>query len=182
MQETPQEYTKRILGFVTGKEPLEVQCETANTLAKLIKPLSKKQLSQNPDPGKWSITEILAHLADSEIVLSWRMRLVICQNGAPMQAADQNVWAQTLDYAGQDPKVSLGIFRVLRENNLRMLEVLHEKLWENYGMHSEHGKQTLAHIVRMYAGHDLNHLAQVEKIARESGGERGLWCPLTCVL
>lgn len=169
MNETLQEYTQRILGLVTGKEPLEVQRETAKTLAKLINSLSKRQLSQRPEPGKWSIAEILAHLADSEIVLSWRMRQVICQNGAPMQAADQNVWAQTLDYAGQDPKVSLEIFRVLRENNLRMLEVLPRKLWENYGMHSEHGKQTLAHIVRMYAGHDLNHLAQVEEIARESG-------------
>ena len=168
MQETPQQYTERILGFVSGKDPLEVQRETANTLPKLIDSFSKKQVSQRPEPGKWSITEILAHLADSEIVLSWRMRLVICQNGAPMQAADQNVWAQTLDYARQDPKVSLEIFRVLRENNLRMLEVLPKKLWENYGMHSEHGKQTLAHMVRMYAGHDLNHLAQVEKIARES--------------
>ena len=170
MQETPQQYTERILGLVTGKEPLEVQRETAKTLGKLIHSLDKKQLSRRPEPGKWSITEILAHLADSEIVLSWRMRQVICQNGAPMQAVDQNVWAQTLDYAGQDPKVSLEIFRVLRENNLRMLEVLPRKLWEHYGMHSEHGKQTLAHIVRMYAGHDLNHLAQVEKMARESGG------------
>lgn len=169
MQETPRQYTERILGFVSGKEPLEVQRETANTLAKLINSFSKKQISLRPEPGKWSITEILAHLADSEIVLSWRMRLVICQNGALIQAADQNVWAQTLDYARQDPKVSLEIFRVLRENNLRMLEVLPKKLWENYGMHSEHGKQTLAHIVRMYAGHDLNHLAQVERIAKESG-------------
>ena len=169
MKETSQQYTERILGLVSGKEPLEVQRETINTLAKVIKPLTKKQLSQRPETGKWSITEILAHLADSEIVLSWRMRMVVCQNGAPMQATDQDVWAQTLDYAGQDPKVSLEIFRMLRENNLRMLEVLPKNRWENYGMHSEHGKQTLAYIVRMYAGHDLNHLAQVEKIARESG-------------
>lgn len=170
MTETSQQYTERILGLVSGKEPLEVQRETANNLAKLIKPLSKKQLSQRPEPGKWSINEILAHLADSEIVLSWRMRMVICQNGAPMQATDQDVWSQTLDYAGQDPKVSLETFRVLRENNLRMLEVLPKKVWEHYGMHSEHGKQTFAHIVRMHAGHDLNHLAQVEKIASQCGG------------
>ena len=164
MNETPQEYTQRILGLVAGKEPLEVQRETAKTLAKLINSLSKKQLSQRPAPGKWSVTEILAHLADSEIVLSWRMRLVICQNGAAMQASDQDVWSRTLDYAGQDPKVSLETFRLLRENNLRMLEALPENPWENYGTHSERGKETLAQIVRMYAGHDLNHLQQIEKI------------------
>lgn len=164
MNETPQEYTQRILGLVAGKVPQEVQRETASRLAKLIKPLSEKQLFQCPEPNKWSINEILAHLADSEIVLSWRMRLVICQNGAAMQATDGDVWSQTLDYAGQDPKVSLETFRLLRENNLRMLEALPENLWENYGMHSERGKETLADMVRMYAGHDLNHLQQIEKI------------------
>ena len=90
--------------------------------------------------------------------------------------------AQTFDYPRHDPQVSLETFRVLRENNLHMLRALPQYLWENYGIHSERGKETLADIVRMYVGHDLNHLAQVEKIARESGGERGLWCPLTCVL
>ena len=172
MNETPQQYTERILGFVSGKEPLEVQRETAKTLAKLIKPLSKKQLSQRPESGKWSIAEILAHLADSEIVISWRVRLAIGQNGAPIQAFDQDVWAQTMEYPRHDSKVSLEIFRLLRENNLRMLKALPEKLWENYGMHSERGKETIAHMVRMYASHDLNHLAQVEKIAKESGSKR----------
>lgn len=91
MNETPQEYTQRVLGLVAGKVPQEVLREAANRLAKLIKPLSEKQLSQCPEPSKWSINEILAHLADCEIVLSWRMRLVICQNGAAMQATDGDV-------------------------------------------------------------------------------------------
>jgi uncharacterized damage-inducible protein DinB len=172
MEVTPQQYIQRMLGLVGDKEPLELQRETARTLAKLIKPLTRKQLSQRPEPGKWSITEILAHLADSEIVLSWRMRLVICQNGSLLQATDQDMWEQTLEYHRHDPKVSLEIFRVLREHNLRMLKALPQNLWENYGMHSERGKETLAHIVRMYAGHDLNHLAQMEKIAKQSRSKR----------
>jgi DinB superfamily len=173
MQVTPQQYIQRMLGLVGDKDPLEVQRETAKTLAKLIKPLTRRQLSQRPEPSKWSITEILAHLADSEIVLSWRMRLVICQNGSLLHATDQDMWEQTLDYHRHDPKVSLEIFRVLREHNLRMLKALPQNLWENYGMHSERGKETLTHIVRMYAGHDLNHLAQMEKIAKQSRSKRG---------
>jgi hypothetical protein len=172
MQETPQQYIQRTLGYVEGKEPLEVQRETAKKLQKLVKPLSKKQLSTRPEPGKWSITEILAHLVDTEIVGSWRMRLIIGSDGVPVQAFDQDVWAGTLDYAGQDPKVSIETFRVLRENNLRMLKALPKKLWENHGMHSERGKETVAHLVRMFAGHDLNHLAQVEKIAKARQGKR----------
>jgi hypothetical protein len=170
MPETPQQYTQRILGLVNGKEPLEAQRETAKTLARLIQPLGSGQLSRRPEPGKWSITEILAHLVDTEIVVSWRMRMVIGQSGVPIQAVDQDVWAQTFDYPRHDPQVSLETFRVLRENNLRMLRALPQHLWENYGMHSDRGKETLADIVRMYAGHDLNHLAQVEKIAQGSGG------------
>jgi len=166
MQETPQQYIQRILGHLEGKDPLQVQQETVKKLQKAIRPLSKKQLTQRPEPGKWSIAEILAHLADAELAGGWRMRLIIGNNGVAVQAFDQDVWAEVFSYAECDPKASLETFRVLRENNLRMLKALPENLWENYGMHSERGKETLAHIVRMFAGHDLNHLAQVEKITK----------------
>jgi len=172
MQETPQQYTQRMLGNVNDKEPLRVQQETAKKLQKLIKPLSKKQLTQRPEPQKWSIAEILAHLADAELVGGWRMRLILGDNGVSLQPFDQDVWAQTFDYARRDPKISLETFRVLRESNLRLLKALPKNLWENYGMHQERGKETITHIVRMFAGHDLNHLSQVERIAKESRGKR----------
>ncbi|HXM22792.1 MAG TPA: DinB family protein [Terriglobales bacterium] len=166
MQETPQQYMQRILGYIDGKDPLRVQRETPKKLQKLVKPLGKKQLTRRPEPGKWSIAEILAHLADTELVGGWRMRLILGSNGVPIQAFDQDVWADTLGYSRRDPKVSLETFRVLREANLAMLKSLPKNLWENYGMHQERGKETIAHIVRMFAGHDLNHLGQVEKITK----------------
>jgi len=169
MQETAQQYIKRILGHAEGKDPLKVQQETAKKLQKLIKPLNKKQLTFKPDAKTWSIAEVLAHLADAELVGGWRMRLIAGSNGVTLQPFDQDVWADVFTYGKQDPKVSLETFRVLRENNLRMLKALPENAWENYGMHQERGKETLAHIVRMFAGHDLNHLAQVERIAKANG-------------
>ena len=172
MQETAQQYIARILGHVEGKDPLRVQQETPKKLQKLIKPLSKKQLSQRSEPGKWSIAEILAHLADAELVGGWRMRLIIGDNGVSIQPFDQDVWAETLGYARRDPKVSLETFRALREANLAMLKALPKNLWNNYGMHQERGKETIAHIVRMFAGHDLNHLAQVEGISKGSRAKR----------
>ena len=167
MKETAQQYIKRILGHVEGKDPLKIQRSTAKKMEKLVKPLSKKQLRRRP-AGKWSIAEILAHLADAEVVGSWRMRLILGSNGAPIQAFDQDTWAKTFRYEDQDPKHALKVFRVLRENNLTLLKSVPRKLWENHGMHSERGKETIAHIVRMFAGHDLNHLQQVEKIANAS--------------
>jgi uncharacterized damage-inducible protein DinB len=166
MQETAQQYIQRILGFIDGKDPLRVQRETPKKLQQLIKPLSKQQLSRRPEREKWSITEILAHLADTELVGGWRMRLILGSNGVSIQPFDQDVWAKTLGYARRDPKVSLETFRVLREANLAMLKSLPKNLWENYGMHQERGKETIAHIVRMFAGHDLNHVAQVEAIRK----------------
>lgn len=168
MPETPQQYTQRILGHIEGKKPLRVQRETPKKLAALIRGLDKKQLTRKPAPDKWSIAEILAHLVDTEIVGSWRLRHIVGNNGVSIQAFDQNVWASTFDYAGRDPQKSVEVFRVLRENNLEMLKALPEELWENYGMHQERGKESVAHIVRLYAGHDLNHLGQVEKIVKEA--------------
>ena len=172
MQETPQQYIQRILGFIDGKNALQVQRDTPKKLQKLIKPLSKKQLTQKPEPGKWSIAEILAHLADTELVGGWRMRLILGSNGVSLQPFDQDVWAETFAYSRRDPAASLETFRVLRENNLAMLKALPKNLWENYGMHQERGKETITHIVRMFAGHDLNHLRQVEQIAKGTRSKR----------
>jgi hypothetical protein len=172
MQETPQQYIQRILGHVEGKDPLRVQRETPKKLQQLIKLLDKKQLAKRPEPGKWSITEIVAHLADTELVGGWRMRLILGNSGVPLQPFDQDVWAETLGYSKRDANISLETFRVLREANLAMLKSLPKSLWENYGMHQERGKETIAHIVRMFAGHDLNHLVQVERIAKESRSKR----------
>jgi DinB family protein len=166
MKETPQQYIQRILGHIDGKDPLGVQAETPQKLQSLIKPFSKEQLSKRPAPDKWSISEILAHLADTELVGSWRMRSVLASSGKPIQAYDQDAWAKTFGYSLRDPQVSLATFRMLRENNLALLKAMPKDLWDNYGMHEERGKETITQIVRMFAGHDLNHLQQVETIAR----------------
>jgi len=170
MKETTQQYFKRIQGYVEGKDPLRVQKSTAKKLQKLIKQLSRKEMKRRPAPGKWSVAEILAHLADTEIVASWRMRLILGSDGTPILGFDQDVWAKTFAYRDRDPKGSLKVFRVLRENNLSLLKSVPRKLWENHGMHSERGKETIARIVQMFAGHDLNHLQQVEKIVNASRG------------
>ncbi len=167
MQETPQQYTQRILGHVDGQDAIKVQRATAGKLKKLIRGLNPKQLKWKPEPGKWSIAEILAHLADAEIVGSWRMRLTIGASGTTIQPFDQDVWASVFQYGKRDAKQSLEVFRILRENNLAMLKALPQASWQNYGMHQERGKETIAHLVRMFAGHDTNHLRQIEGIAAQ---------------
>jgi len=164
MKETVQQYIQRVTGYVEGKQPLAVQAATAKKLERLIKGVPSSKLRKRPAPDKWSVSEILAHLADAEIVGGFRMRLILGAPGTPIVAFDQDSWVMSGHYEKRDPRQSLEQFRVLRAGNLAMLKSLAPEQWKHYGMHSERGQETIEHIVRMFAGHDLNHLQQVERI------------------
>jgi hypothetical protein len=164
MQETAQQYIGRILSHVEGQDAIKIQKTTAAKLKKLTGGLTVKQLRWQPEPGKWSIAEIVAHLADVEIVASWRMRSIIGSDGITIQPFDQDAWASIFRYSKRDPKQSVEVFRVLRENNLAMLKSLPPEAWDRHGMHLERGKETIAHLARMFAGHDTNHVLQIERI------------------
>jgi hypothetical protein len=164
MQETPQEYTQRMLAQSGGKDALKLQAATAAKLGRLIQRASPAKLRKRPAPGKWSAGEILAHLADCEIVTGWRMRQILGAPGSPIQPFDQDTWAATGHYEKRDARKSLAQFQSAREANLRLLKSLTPEQWKHHGMHAERGVETIEHIVRMMAGHDLNHLAQVERI------------------
>jgi hypothetical protein len=100
------------------------------------------------------------------LVTGYRLRLILASNGTAIQAFDQDAWAGTFNYRRRDPKTSLETFRVLRENNLRLLSKVPHSLWENYGQHQERGRETVDRIVKLMAGHDLNHMEQMAKIAK----------------
>jgi len=164
MNETPQQYTKRIMAHSEGEEPMKVQANTPKRLEKLIKGVSAAKLRKRPEPNKWSVAEIIAHLADVEIVVGWRMRLILGAPGTPVQAFDQDSWVTALHYDERDPKKDLAQHRVLREANLAMLKTLTPEQWKHFGMHSERGQESIEHFVRLIAGHDLNHIQQIERI------------------
>jgi hypothetical protein len=166
MQETVQEYTQRLLSYSQGKDPLRSQQAAPIKLAALLKGKTGKQLTRRPAPDKWSIAEIVAHLADAELAIGWRLRQVLATNAIPIQAYDQDLWAKTFNYARRDPRESLANFRTLREANVALLKSVPRKLWDNYGVHAERGNESVNHVVKMVAGHDLNHLLQVEAILK----------------
>ena len=167
MKETVEQYMQRIASHTEGKQPLVVQASTAKKLERLIKGKSTAKLRKRPAPDKWSVSEILAHLADAETVGSFRMRLILGAPGTPIPAFDQDAWVISGHYEKRDPRKSLELFRALREANLALLKSLTPEQWKHYGMHSERGQESIERIVRMFAGHDLNHLQQVERILIE---------------
>jgi DinB superfamily len=164
MKETTQEYIQRMLGNIQGLEPLEVQAATAKRLERLIKGVPGTKLRKRPAPDKWSVAEILAHLADTEIVGAWRIRSILGAPGTPIQAFDQDKWVEAGHYERRDTRKCVEQFRALREANLALLKSLTPEQWKFHGMHAERGEETIEHIVRMYAGHDVNHLGQIERI------------------
>jgi hypothetical protein len=164
MPETPQQYSQRILGNVEGKKSLTVQAATSKKLERLIKGVPTAKLRKRPAPGKWSASEILAHLAETEIVAGFRLRLILGAPGTPVPAFDQDAWVISGHYNKRDPRKSLEQFRGIREANLALLKSLTPEQWKHYGMHAERGQETIEHIARLYAGHDINHLHQIETI------------------
>jgi hypothetical protein len=163
MNETPQDYIKRLLGNVEGQDALKVQAGTAKKLERLIKGQALSKLRKRPAPGKWSAGEILAHLADTELVTGWRIRQILGSPGTPVQAYDQDAWAAACHYEKCDPRKAAAQFRMQREANLALLKTLTPEQWKHFGMHAERGKETIEHMIRLQAGHDINHVRQVER-------------------
>jgi hypothetical protein len=164
MNETAEQYIKRITGHVEGQEPLKVQAATAKKLERLVKGVPAGKLRKRPAPEKWSVAEIVVHLADTEIAGGWRMRAILGSPGTAVAAFDQDSWVKALHYDQRDMRKALEQFRVLRETNLALLKTLTPEQWKHFGMHSERGEETIEHMARLFAGHDLNHIKQIEAI------------------
>src|SRR5262249_18405679 len=154
--------------YVEGKEPLAVQAATAKRLEQLLAGVPAARLRKRPAPGKWSVSEIVAHLADAEIVGAFRMRLILGSPGVAIAAYDPDTWNTSGHYDARDPRKSVEQFRVLRAGNLALLESLTPEQWRHDGVHSERGRESIELMARMFAGHDINHLRQVEAILRPS--------------
>jgi hypothetical protein len=164
MSETPQQYSQRIMKIIEGKDPLKTQSATPKKLASLVKHAASSKLRKRPAPDKWSVAEILAHLADTEIVVGWRIRSILGAPGTPIQAFDQDAWAAAGNYAKRDPRKSVEQFRAVRDANLALYKSLSPEQWKHFGMHAERGEESLQRILHMMAGHDINHISQIERI------------------
>ena len=146
MIETPQQYTERMLSYQRGKNPVNILASTPVRLARLLRRVPRKKLFARPGGDRWSIAEILAHLADAEMVTGFRLRLVLGSSGITVQAFDQDVWAGFSQYNKQDPALSLNAFQAVRRRNVALLKSIPKGLWDNFGMHTERGKETVTRI------------------------------------
>jgi uncharacterized damage-inducible protein DinB len=167
--ETPEQYQQRFASYVAGKDPLEMQRAAPGTLLRLIAGIADEKLRRRPAPQKWSILEIVAHLAEDELTTSWRYRQMIELPGVTLMGFNQDLWAQLGDYASWTLRDAVEMFRLLRESNLRLLSRLTPEQWASPGHHSERGPISVRDLARHMAAHDINHILQIERILAGNG-------------
>ena len=164
--ENAKAYIAAVLDLVGDRDPMEVLRGTPDALNRRIEALSQEQIGRPEAPGKWSVREVLHHLADTELAWAYRLRMVLAHDRPTLTAYDQDLWAARLRYSEGRAEEALERFGVLRRSNLHLLEQASASDLQRVGMHVERGEETVAHMVRLNAGHDQLHLNQIERIVR----------------
>jgi hypothetical protein len=164
--ETYDQYTRRILSYVDGTDPREILRRTPRRLSRRVGAATPRRLTARPAPGKWSVGEILAHLSEIEILWGYRIRAVYERSGIPIVGMDQEAWAKNSRYRRIDPRRALETFVALRRANVELIDGIPRSAMGRYGTHSQFGRLTIAKMISLLAGHDVNHERQVaERLA-----------------
>ncbi|HUG40181.1 MAG TPA: DinB family protein [Longimicrobiales bacterium] len=156
-------YTAAVLELLGDADPLTVMDELPAALDALLEGVSDARLRAPEEPEKWSVLQVLWHLADSEVIYRYRLRRAVAQGDA-IVGYDQDAWADRLHYADGDPAEPLALIRALRPATMRWLRGLTPEEMERAGIHDERGPESVAHMVRLLAGHDLVHRNQIRRI------------------
>jgi hypothetical protein len=167
-------YVARLLGLVGSQDHWALLEAAPGRLSQLWSRIGPAGLAVAFGPGKWSARAVFAHLADVEMAIGFRIRQTVAEDDHQIQAFDQDDWAR--GYESADAALAVPAHAALRRWNLSFFHSLDPGQLSRSGFHPERGEETVDRMIRMLAGHDLNHLAQLETIASEvrtrSEGER----------
>jgi hypothetical protein len=152
-----------------AEDPVVVIGKTPARLTELLNGLGADYVNQAPAPGKWSPREVVAHLADCEAVFGFRIRQTLAEDGPVIQPFDQDRWAARNGV--YSAAAALAAFNALRAWNVTLIGSLNEADMARKVTHPERGTMTLQTIIETMAGHDLNHLKQLDAMARRATAE-----------
>jgi hypothetical protein len=167
MEETAKQYQKRLLSYLGKDDPIRILRSTIRGLERYLGKASSSKLKERLH-GKWSVADLLAHFAEGELVYGYRIRMIARANRCTIQGYDQNVWVLDSKYLRKKPKMAFDFFRSLRLGNIAFLNSLNKKQWDHYGIHSERGKESIRLLTSVMAGHDRNHLRQIQRLVSSS--------------
>jgi len=149
--------------LVDGHEPLAMIAATTGKLKAVVQAIGPAGLEKSPAPRKWAPREILCHLADTELAFGFRMRQAIAETNHVVQPFDQDAWAKP--YTAIPAQAALDAFAALRAWNLAWLATVPPEAYSKPVSHPERGAMTFGTLVEIMAGHDVNHLRQLEALA-----------------
>jgi hypothetical protein len=155
-------YTQKILGFLGERNPVESLQQTTVRIQEIAAKLGPAGLARPYGPGKWTGAQVLAHLADAEMVIGFRLRQALTVDDYVIQPFDQELWAKK--YESVDAGLAVATFAAVRQWNLALIQGLSASELARPAHHPERGPEGVGQIVKMLAGHDLNHLSQLEQI------------------
>jgi uncharacterized damage-inducible protein DinB len=164
-----QAYVAGLFAALGSRDPLDVLREGPAAFRQAVAGLSPAQLTTPERAGKWSVLQVVQHLADSELVVGFRVRMVLTHDRPMLPGYDQDLWAERLRYQESDLETALGDFATLRRGNLRLLERATPADRQRVMNHSERGEESLDHLIHMFAGHDLVHRRQIARIRAAIG-------------
>jgi hypothetical protein len=159
-------YIAALLGLLGERDPFGVQEELSDALERLFTGVPEEALCRPERPGKWSMLQVLGHLADQETINAWRLRRIVAEDRPRIEAYDQDHWARGLGYDADPWREVLGELAAIRRRNLRLYRALRPDQFERIGLHAERGEESAGRLLRMTAGHDLAHRRQLERIRR----------------
>ena len=131
------------------------------------------ELDYAPAANKWSIRQILCHLADAEIVGATRLRRVIAEDNPALMSYDQDAWARNLNYGQRRTAQAMETFRHMRTENYDLLKQQPEAAFERVGQHSERGPMSLLDLLRIYSQHAEKHAEQIRAVRSAYKESRG---------
>lgn len=155
--------TNPYAAFLNGQDPVPLITQFPEKLGAVVSSLGPEGMDRSLAPGKWTAAEILCHLADTEIAFSFRWRQALAEKNHVIQPFDQDHWAT--HYGSMPAEEALRTFVTLRRWNVLLLDRLSPTDWERRLTHPERGEQSFRTLVETMAGHDLNHLKQLETLA-----------------
>jgi uncharacterized damage-inducible protein DinB len=160
------DYVADTVALLGNTDPLVVLTETPAWIAARVEGLSHAALHQPEADGKWSLTQVLAHLADTEIAYGWRARIMLTEHHPPLHGFDENVWMTRFNCASSDPAEALHTFTALRHWNGRVWSCATDDDLKRMGVHAERGPESFDLLRRLAAGHDLRHRRQIERLLK----------------
>jgi hypothetical protein len=159
-----QAYTRTMLDVIGDRDPLAVMDELVPWLEARTRGLDDARLRQPEQPGKWSVMEVIHHLADSEMVYGYRIRTILTEDNPPIRGYDQDTWARELAYRTAPLAEVMAQLAALRAANLRLYRSLSPAQLARTGVPSERGPESIGHTIRMLGAHDLVHRRQIDRI------------------